>query len=165
MNKSQSSVGDTIQSLNGFGTSFFSKLARRALSDWLVVFLLDSLSTSLLDFRFFSQILLSELLIHSFPLSDLSESLMVAHLSWSTWALRSRLLISSEWPERFAHSRSFVLSDLSKSLKVAHSIWAKWANERMSEFPAQKSCNTVPLTSSNHFMYSFYIVHSSQTIL
>ena len=41
----------------------------------------------------------------SFPLSDLSDLLTVAHLSWG---------------------------DLSESLTVAHLIWAKWVNERMS---------------------------------
>ena len=30
---------------------------------------------------------------HSFPLSDLSDSLMVAHLSWAIWANRSQSLI------------------------------------------------------------------------
>ena len=49
-------------------------------------------------------------------MSDLSNSLMVALLTWGTWAI--------------AHSRSFVLSDLSESLTVAHLIWAIWANER-----------------------------------
>ena len=67
-----------------------------------------------------------------FWLSNLSESLMVAHLSWATWAIGSCSLISSERPERFAHGLSFVLSDLSESLTVAHLNWAKWANERIS---------------------------------
>ena len=68
-----------------------------------------------------------------------------AHLSWSTWANGSRLLICQE---QFAHSRSFDLSDLSDSLTVAHLSWAIWANhiwyewnermsdEQMSKFPA-----------------------------
>ena len=93
------------------------------------------------------------MLIRSFPLgnlSDLSKSLMVAHLSWAIWAIRSRPLISSERPERFAHGFSFVLSDLSESLTVAHLIWAKWANEQMSEFPALTVSNPVTL-----FLYSF----------
>ena len=71
------------------------------------------------------------MLVCSFPLSDLSELLMVAHLSWVTWEIHTRSLISSEWPEQFAHGRSFVLSDLSELLTVAHLIWAKWANERI----------------------------------
>ena len=63
-------------------------------------------------------------------MSDLSKLLSVAHLSWGTWAIRSRLIICLVRPERFAHSRSFVLSNLSELLTVAHLIWAKWANEQ-----------------------------------
>ena len=70
---------------------------------------------------------------HLFLVSDLSESLMVAHFWWATWVICSRSLICLERPVHFAHSRSFVLSDLSESLTVAHLIWEKWA---MSEFPA-----------------------------
>ena len=58
----------------------------------------------------------------SFIMSDLSESLTVAHLSWAPWAICSRSLFWYEQPERFAHSRSFVLRDLSESLAVAHLI-------------------------------------------
>ena len=84
-----------------------------------------------------------ESLICSFPLSNLSKPLTVAHLSWVTWAICSRSLISSERPERFTHGPSFVLSDLSELLTVAHFIWVKWANEGMSnewmsELPALK---------------------------
>ena len=75
--------------------------------------------------------------------------MQIAHLSWATWAIRSRSLISLERPEWFAHGRSFLLRDLSNSLTVAHFSWAIWANrsqslisfernERMSEFPALK---------------------------
>ena len=77
-------------------------------------------------FKFF----LSELLICLFIMSDLIESLMVAHFSWATWAICSRLLFWYERPERFAHSCSYVLSDLSESLTVAHLIWVIWANEQ-----------------------------------
>ena len=63
-------------------------------------------------------------------MSDLSQSLMVAHFWWATWAICSQSLICLERPEPFAHSRSFVLSDLSESLTVASLIWAKWRNER-----------------------------------
>ena len=89
----------------------------------------------------FSQKILSKSLICSIFMSNLSDSLMVAHLSWATWAIRSRSLICLERPERFAHSCSFVLSNLSESLTVAHLIWAKWTNEgtsdeRISVFPA-----------------------------
>ena len=68
------------------------------------------------------------MLVCSFPLSDLSELLMVAYLSWVTWVICSRSLISSEWPERFTQGRSFPLSDLSNLLMVAHLSWAIWAN-------------------------------------
>ena len=58
----------------------------------------------------------SDLLIHSFIMSDLSESLTVTHLSWVTWVICSWSLFWHEQPEWFAHRRSFVLS------------WAIWAN-------------------------------------
>ena len=53
----------------------------------------------------FSQNVLSESLILSFFVSEMSDLLT--------------LLISSERPEQIAHVRSFVLSDLSESLTVA----------------------------------------------
>ena len=74
------------------------------------------------DFRFLRNIFLSESLICSFSLSNLSESLMVAHFLFATWAIRSRLLISSLRPERIAHIHSFDLSKMSE-----------WV---MSKFPA-----------------------------
>ena len=46
-------------------------------------------------------------------MSDLSESLTVAHLSWATWAIRSQSLICFEKSEGIAHSRSFDLSEFS----------------------------------------------------
>ena len=105
--------------------------------------ILNILNNNVLDV--FSQKFLRESLIRSFIMSNLSESLTVAHLSWVTWAICSRWLIFLERAERFAHSRSFVLSNLSESLTVAHLIWAKWANEQMSdewmsEFPALLIC-------------------------
>ena len=135
---------------------------------------------------FFSQNCLSKSLIRSFPLSDLSESHTVAHLSWATWAIRSRLLISSEGPERFTHGRSFVLSYLSKLLTFAHLIWAKWANEQisdeqirdkwMSEFPAllklysnifrfqeEKCVSTLSLTMLKHCLYWVMFVYIYKT--
>ena len=78
---------------------------------------------NLLDF--FSRNVLSESLICSFIMSELSESLTVADLSWATWVICSRSLICLEQPERFAHGRLFVLSDLNESFTVAHLIWAK----------------------------------------
>ena len=61
----------------------------------------------------------------SFNMSDLSESLTVAHFSWVTWAIGSQLLLCPERSERIAHSCSFDFSNLSK--------WAnkRWANERI----------------------------------
>ena len=56
----------------------------------------------------------------------------MTHLSWATWANRSRLLICHEWPQQFAHGLSFVLSDLSDSLTAAHLSWAIWANRSQS---------------------------------
>ena len=52
-------------------------------------------------------------LICSFLVSDLSNSLMIAHFLWATRANRSWLLIFSERPERFAY--------------IAHFWWATWA--------------------------------------
>ena len=78
-----------------------------------------------ISFIFFCQKCLSELLIYherpkgfahgcSFVMSDLRDSLTVAHLSWAIWANHSQLLIWFEQNERMS----------------------KWANERMSKFPA-----------------------------
>ena len=51
--------------------------------------------------------------IRSFLVSDLSDSFMVAHFWWATWANCSWSLIFGEQPERFAH--------------IAHFWWATWA--------------------------------------
>ena len=42
-------------------------------------------------------------LIRSFMVSDLMDSLTIAHSFWATWAKRSRSLICPERPEPFAH--------------------------------------------------------------
>ena len=76
---------------------------------------------------------LSKSLIHSFPLSNLSKLLMVAHLSWATWVIRSRSLICLERYERIAHSHSFDLSEMSQ-----------WSNERMSEWAMSEWANSQP---------------------
>ena len=55
----------------------------------------------------------SNLLIRSFFVSDLSDLLMVAHFLWATWANRSWSLIFSERHEQFTH--------------IAHFWWATWA--------------------------------------
>ena len=60
----------------------------------------------------------------SLLVSDLSESLTVTHLSWANWVIHSQWLICPEQSERIAHNCSFDLSDLSE--------WANegWLNER-----------------------------------
>ena len=68
---------------------------------------------------------MSDLLICSFGLSDLSVSFTFAHVSW---AIRLKSLNCPERPEGIAHISSFILS---QSLTVAHLIWAIWANERI----------------------------------
>ena len=70
----------------------------------------------------------------------LSYLLTVAHLSWATWGICSRWLISPEQPEGFAHSRSFVLSNLSQSL-----IWSE-RFEQMSEWAMSEWANSQPWT-------------------
>ena len=50
---------------------------------------------------------------HSFLVSDLSDSLTIAHFLWATWVNRLWSLIFSERPEWFAH--------------IAHLWWATWA--------------------------------------
>ena len=54
-------------------------------------------------------------------MSNLSDSLMVARLTWATWAICSQSLICPEGSEQIAHSHSFDLRTI-------------WAEERMSEF-------------------------------
>ena len=70
----------------------------------------------------------------SFVLRDLSDSLMVVHFLWATWAIRSRLLICLEQSEQIAHSRSFDLSKMSKweMSEWAMSEWAmsEWVNSQ-----------------------------------
>ena len=56
---------------------------------------------------------MSNSLICSFLVSDLSDSLTIAHFLWAMWANSSWLLIFGERPGGFAH--------------IAHLIWAKWA--------------------------------------
>ena len=52
-------------------------------------------------------------LIRSFLVSNQSNSLMIAHFLWATWANCSWSLIFGEQPEGFAH--------------IPHLIWVKWA--------------------------------------
>ena len=56
---------------------------------------------------------MSDSLIRSFLVSDLSDSLMIAHFHRAMWANCSWLLFLGEQPERFAH--------------IAHFWWATWA--------------------------------------
>ena len=58
----------------------------------------------------------SDSLIRSFVLSDVSESLTFAHMLWAIWAIRSQSLTSHERPERIAHIRSYAMSNLSHLL-------------------------------------------------
>ena len=74
---------------------------------------------------------MSDLLICSFLVSDLTDLLMVAHFWWATWANRSWSLIFDKQCEWIPYNRSFVLSDLIELLTVAYLIWAIWANERI----------------------------------
>ena len=62
--------------------------------------------------------------IHSFLVSDLSDSLTVAHLSWATWAICSQSLICLQRSEQIAHSLSFDLSEMSKE------AMSEWANSQ-----------------------------------
>ena len=66
---------------------------------------------------------------HSFDMSDLSNSLTVAHLSWAIWANRSQSLIWFEQNERMRKM-------------------SEWANEQMSEFPALSGRANGSFTSS-----------------
>ena len=59
----------------------------------------------------------------SFVMSNLSNSLTVALLTWATWVICSQSLICHEQSEQIAHSHSFDLSDLSKWVNEL------WANE------------------------------------
>ena len=56
---------------------------------------------------------MSDSFILSFLVSDLRDSLRMAHLLWATWANHSCSLIFGERPEQFAH--------------IPHLIWAKGA--------------------------------------
>ena len=58
----------------------------------------------------------SDLLIPSFLVGNLRDSLMVANFGCAPWVNRSWSLNFGEWPERIAHGRSFLVSDLSTLL-------------------------------------------------
>ena len=94
-------------------------------------------------------------------MSDLSDSLTVAHLSWATWAICSWVLICLEQSKQIAHSRSFDLSEMSK--------WAmsKWANSQpwiTLSIPSAghgkyTSQITLRIPSADHPMYIVYQSH------
>ena len=67
----------------------------------------------------------SDSLICSFIMSNLRKLLMVALLTWVTWAIRSQSLICPERSEQIAHSHSF---DLSELIERANE---RWANKRI----------------------------------
>ena len=105
----------------------------------------------------------------SFVMSDLSDSLMVTHLSWATWAIGSQSIICLERSGRIAHSCSFDLSKMSK--------WAneQWANEQIpspgngEQFrhiePSNTVASIVKLSSSEvhtHFYFILYFVRNCQ---
>ena len=71
---------------------------------------------------------MSNLLICLFFVSNQSESLLVAHFWWATWAITSQLLFCHEKSEQFAHSHSFWVSNMSHLLTVPHLSWLIWAN-------------------------------------
>ena len=80
-----------------------SLIKKEGTRESFVVFLLFTYKKCTKKYNF-RQIFLSELIIHSFVMSDLSNSLKVALLMWATWAIRSqsfiwfgRSLQMSEW--------------------------------------------------------------------
>ena len=99
------------------------------------------------DFRFFSQQFLDKLLFHSFPQSDLSESLTVAQLSWATYG------------------RSFPLSDLSDLLTVTHLSWGIWSKRSQSliwfernEQMRDEQMSEVPALRKRHFGWFWWLI-------
>ena len=83
----------------------------------------ERMSDSLKSERFAHPLIFGELperfaQVCSFPLSDLSESLTVAHFWWATWANRSWLLSFGERPERFAHIAQREWATVSELLRL-----------------------------------------------
>ena len=67
----------------------------------------------------------------SLVMSDLSDLLMVARLSWATWTIHSQLLICPERFERNAHSRSLkwvILSEWGMSLQYWGPNFFGWSD-------------------------------------
>ena len=118
----------------------------RQFSEWIASFLHknERMSNSLLK--------MSDVLICSFLVNNLSNSLTVAHFWWVTWVNRSRLLIFGEQPERFAHSCSFVISDLSNLLLLP------FKKEGMSE-------SLIFLKTSDLLIHSFIMCNLSKSLM
>ena len=91
----------------------------------------------------------SALLIRSFIISDLSESLTVALFSWATRVICSQSLICPEKSERIAHSRSFDLSDeqISKFPTLLPSEFRKYIK-------LKKNFEKINFLKFKFFMYS-----------
>ena len=79
---------------------------------------------------------MSNLSSHSFVMSNLSNLLTIAHLSWATWAISSLFLICPEQSEQMAQSCSLQWA-------IFFSKWAmsEWANEQI---PTLKSSKKPP---------------------
>ena len=117
----------------------------------------------------------SALLIRSFIISDLSESLTVALFSWATRVICSQSLICPEKSERIAHSRSFDLSDeqISKFPTLVPSEFRKYIKLKKNfekinflkfKFFMYSQDHILPfhrLTFSVNFFERFYIVFRS----
>ena len=105
-------------------------------------------------------------LICSFIMSDLSESLTTALLTWATWAIRSQSLFYPEQSEQIAHSRSFDLSGLSKWANEQMSEWAmnewamsEWANPNPDSNPWHLPQKSGALTMSHHISILLILVN------
>ena len=110
-------------------------------------------------------------LILSFLVSNLSDSLMIAHFLWGTWANRSWSLIFGERSEQIAHDRSFPLRDLCKWLMVAHFWWGIWmnrsqlliwferneGNEQMSKWAMRKWASSQPWDLADNDLCSSFM--------
>ena len=95
----------------------------------------------------------------SFDMSDLSDLLTVAHLSWAIWANHSQSLIWFEQSERMSEWANEQIPKPAKNewceqiTQVAHQKWATMSdllrlltkNERMSEFPTLFKMEQSPL--------------------
>ena len=130
---------------------------------------------------------ISNELIRSLLVSDLSDSLMVAHFWWAAWVNRSNSLIFCEWPERFPHiahqkrgnerfahflnrSRSLICHERPEGFAHGCSYVlsdqselltvAKWANERwLEDYESGRRYRLVPFP----FLYGMW-QHCQDTV-